>query len=107
MSHLFVVDCDLNEHALAQFRPAFDRLSILAEDVVVDLRHVKEMDGAGVGALVYLLKRLRAGGRQLAVVNVSGQPADLLRELKLGAAFSWRVAAPTSGEPVAQRVPAE
>jgi anti-anti-sigma factor len=62
--------------------------------VTVDLSDVSFIDGAGVGALAFLFRRLTACGRKLQVIGVSGQPLAFLRDLGL---------AKTLGLPSAQR----
>ncbi len=51
--------------------------------VTVDLSDVSFMDGAGIGALAFLFRRLTAAGRRLHVTGANGQPLALLRDLGL------------------------
>lgn len=54
-----------------------------AGDVVVDLGAVSRLDSSGIGLLVHLPKgKLEASGR-FSVINVRGQPRELLSELRL------------------------
>lgn len=55
--------------------------------VTVDLSDVTFIDGAGVGALAFLFRRLTAAGRQLQVTGANGQPLALLRDLGLARAL--------------------
>jgi anti-anti-sigma factor len=52
-------------------------------DVVADLTDVTFIDGAGIGALAFLYRRLAAGGRRLGVAGATGQPRDCLSDLGL------------------------
>ncbi len=53
-------------------------------DVLADFSAVTLLDGAGIGALAFLHRRLAANGRRLGVVGATGQPRDCLRDLGLG-----------------------
>jgi anti-anti-sigma factor len=68
-------------------RGEFDRLASANEDVTVDMRAVQHIDGAGIGALVYLLKRVRETGHELAVINLKGQPLRLFNDLGMAKAL--------------------
>jgi anti-anti-sigma factor len=54
-----------------------------AKTVTLDLTHLAFVDPSGIGLIVFLFKRLRASGRSLEILGVHGQPARLLRQLKL------------------------
>ena len=55
--------------------------------LVMDLGEVTFLDSSGVGALVFLFKRLRAEGGELTLVNVHGQPYELLHLLRVNNAI--------------------
>ena len=61
-----------------RLRPELDRLAALAGDVIIDLARTEAIDGSGVGAIVYVYKRLSERGHRVTVRNVSGQPSALL-----------------------------
>lgn len=54
-----------------------------AEEVWLDMRQVRFMDSSGVGAIVFLYKRLAARGIPLVLFGPIGQPADLIRMLRI------------------------
>lgn len=59
----------------------FADIEALAEeknDVTIDMVDVQTFDGAGVGALASLYKRLSKAQRELIIVNTSGVARDLL-----------------------------
>ncbi len=75
------LDCD----AARAMRPALEELTASPRhDVVLDLTEVTFLDGAGIGAVAFLFKRLAAHGHRLAVVGLSGQPRTFFEELGLG-----------------------
>lgn len=69
---------------VATMRKDFDAFLTRPGGVTVDLAGVEVMDGAGVGALAFMFKRLVARGDCLQIVGATGQPLLLLRELGLG-----------------------
>ncbi len=83
MSDLLTVDGDFDAAAARDLRPRIEQLAQAAGDVVVDLSSVEFIDSSGVGALVYLHKRLIAAGHRLKVVGLKGQPLELLTYLRL------------------------
>jgi len=52
-------------------------------DVYIDLSQVGFMDSSGIGALVFLYKRLKSSGLSLEIVNPLGQPLQLLEMLRI------------------------
>lgn len=51
--------------------------------VVLDLSRVSFIDSSGVGAIVYLFKRLKALGRNLELTGVHGQVRELIELLRV------------------------
>ncbi|OED41963.1 hypothetical protein ACH42_12675 [Endozoicomonas sp. (ex Bugula neritina AB1)] len=52
-------------------------------DVLVDMSSVNELDSSGIGALVFLYKRLRVEDRKLGLLGVNGKPDELLTMLRI------------------------
>ena len=52
-------------------------------EVELDFTEVLFMDSSGIGAIVYLYKRLTAAGRKMQIVGASGQPLELLKTLRI------------------------
>ncbi len=59
---------ELDIYTVGAFRQESDKLDPGDAQVVVDLSDVSLLDSSGLGALVSLLNRARAGGAQLGVV---------------------------------------
>ena len=69
---------------MRDLRPRFERLADEEKaDVLIDLRKVEFMDSSGIGALVFLYKRLSAQGRKLSALATQGQPRRLLEFLRI------------------------
>ncbi len=52
-------------------------------DVDLDFSEVTFMDSSGIGAIVYLYKRIKASDRKLEIVGVNGQPREIMRNLRI------------------------
>jgi anti-sigma B factor antagonist len=69
-------------------RPLFDQ--VVADKpsrVTIDLESLTLIDSSGVGAIVSLFKRVKAGGGKVVVVHAQDQPLAVLKLLKLDRIF--------------------
>ena len=68
-----------------EIRPTLD--SVLhetdPEHVFLDIHNVSFIDSSGVGAIVYLYKRLKENSRKLRISGAQGQPRELLELLRI------------------------
>ncbi|WP_343563398.1 STAS domain-containing protein [Kiloniella sp. b19] len=55
--------------------------------LILDLSTVDFIDSSGIGSIVFLFKRLRVQNRELVLKGVHGQPARLLKSLKVDQAI--------------------
>ena len=55
--------------------------------IEIDLRHVHFIDSSGIGAIVYLFKRLVESNRQLRIEHAHGQPLKMFELLRIGSAI--------------------
>lgn len=67
--------------------------------VTLDLSAVMHLDGAGMGAIAYLYRRMRAGGRDVRLGGVRGQPLAYLTDLGLARTFDLPAAQGLRGAP--------
>jgi anti-anti-sigma factor len=82
----FVVELegDFDAAAVKLRRSELEALPTVAQrDIVLDFSRVGFMDSSGIGALVYLFKRLRAEDRHLVVTGAAGEPARLMQLLRI------------------------
>ncbi len=52
-------------------------------DVALDFMQTHFVDSSGIGAIVFLYKRLTARNLNLEITNIDGQPLDVIRSLRI------------------------
>ncbi|MGN7614546.1 STAS domain-containing protein [Magnetococcales bacterium HHB-1] len=83
-THILKLSGEFDAQAVKAQRAALDQLvEESKKDVVVDLSEVFFIDSSGIGALVFLYKRLAAQSYKLYLVGPSGQPLSLLEQLRI------------------------
>lgn len=81
MDYVYVAKGDLDAAGVKANLSSFSKLAAQKEDVTIDMSAVESIDGSGIGALVFVYKRLRSVGCHIKVTNVKDQPLSLLKEL--------------------------
>ncbi|WP_394251007.1 STAS domain-containing protein [Vibrio profundi] len=56
-------------------------------EVELDFSQVEFLDSSGVGAIVYMFKRLTERERNMRLENVKGQPLEIMNLLRIGHAI--------------------
>lgn len=101
---------ELDALSASELRPLLDRVvEDRRLDVTVDLSQLRLVDSSGVGALVSLYKRVRAGGGQVEFVGVTSQPLVIFKLLRLDVVFGIKAEpepAAAVPEPTAEPAPA-
>lgn len=83
MPRTLKVDGDMDAATMKVQRPIFEELAEAGDDVVIDMKSVEFIDSSGVGAIVFLYKRLLENKHKLTLENLAGQPLQLLTYLRL------------------------
>jgi serine/threonine-protein kinase RsbW len=86
---LLKIEGALDAHTVAELRPALETL--VADNprrVIVDLSALRLIDSSGVGAIVSLYKRVRAGGGQVSVTGMRDQPLAIFKLMRLDKALT-------------------
>lgn len=52
-------------------------------NIILNMNLVSFLDSSGVGVIVFLFKRLKSQGRTLEIVEVQGQPRELMELLRI------------------------
>lgn len=82
--HLIKISGDFDINQAESARQLFSQLlETLKHDVFVDLRDVPFIDSSGIGAIVFLYKRLRCLGKELEIRNLQSQPLELIQLLRI------------------------
>lgn len=81
MSTEFAIAGDFDAARVETMRAALDAYALIDDDIVIDMRNCRFLDSSGVGAVVFLYKRLNARGYRLTLDGLNGQPQRLLKHL--------------------------
>ncbi|WP_413701770.1 STAS domain-containing protein [Psychromonas sp. KJ10-10] len=54
---------------------------------LLDINNINFIDSSGIGAIVFLFKRLKEQGRTLEIIGVQGQPQELMKLLRIDSAI--------------------
>jgi len=83
------VEGDFDAEFSKEARSSFEEIAINStDDVIIDLSKTRFLDSSGIGAVVFLYKRLRARNQNLELIGVEGQPRDLIQMLRIDRAIS-------------------
>jgi anti-sigma B factor antagonist len=83
-----LISGELDALSAAELRPLLDQVvEEKRSDVLVDLSQLRLVDSSGVGALVSLYKRVRAGGGNVVFTGVTAQPLVIFKLLRLDVVF--------------------
>ena len=80
---------DLDASGSRKVQPDIDDVisNDLHPEVEIDFSQVQFLDSSGVGAIVYLFKRLTERERNMRLENVTGQPLEIMNLLRIGHAI--------------------
>jgi anti-anti-sigma factor len=57
------------------------------QTVILNIIDVSFIDSSGIGAIVFLFKRLKEQGREMKIIGVQGQPQELMKLLRISSAI--------------------
>ncbi|MFO0550470.1 MAG: STAS domain-containing protein [Polyangiaceae bacterium] len=82
------IDGTLDALTAPELRPSLDALVTEGrKSITIDLSNLRLIDSSGVGALVSLLKRVRAYGGEVRIAGLKDQPRAIFRLLQLDRVF--------------------
>ncbi|MEI6610367.1 MAG: STAS domain-containing protein [Deltaproteobacteria bacterium] len=70
------MSADAIEHARSEIEGI---VAVDGTELLLDLKEVEFIDSAGIGAIVYMVKRCRRSGGTVKIANVQGQVRDVFR----------------------------
>lgn len=96
-SLLLIVRGDMDAQGCSEAQPLLDELVADEKmtDISMDLGEVDFLDSSGIGAIVFLFKRLKAKGHTLSLTNVHGQPMEIITLLRINSAITVEAAQTT------------
>lgn len=74
---------DFDADSVRAMKDEIETYSNLSANIIFDLRNVNFIDSSGIGAIVYLYKRMAAKGFRVCVIGLSQQPLELFQMLFL------------------------
>lgn len=79
---------EMDAQGCTTIRPTLDKITELAQaHIVIDISKVNFIDSSGIGAIVFLFKRLKTQNRSLEIIGVQGQPKELMLLLRMDSAI--------------------
>ena len=86
---LVELEGDFDAAAVSMHKEKFENYTDCnAKGIVVDMSNVSFLDSSGIGAMVFLFKRLRSDNRDLKIIGLSGQPKRLIQLLRIDQTIS-------------------
>ena len=84
VQRVFLITGQFDAMAVKNLRPSFTEIAEKEQrDVRLDLTSVNFIDSSGIGAIVFMYKRMSARGRKLTITGLHGQPLELIRFLRI------------------------
>ena len=74
---------DFDAQAVKLIKTELESYSELSRNILIDLNNVAFIDSSGIGAIVFLYKRMVAKGLSVSVIGLSQQPLELFQMLLL------------------------
>lgn len=85
---LILLNGEMDAQGCKHILPELEKVSEqLHSHVIVDINDVSFIDSSGIGAIVFLFKRLKAQNRTLEIIGVQGQPKELMKLLRMDSAI--------------------
>lgn len=84
---------EMDAMGCSKIRPDLEKVSNQQHlHTVLDINKISFIDSSGIGAIVFLFKRLKEQGRSMEIVGVQGQPQELMKLLRIDAAIPLSIA---------------
>lgn len=81
---IYQITGQFDAQTVKDYRPQMEAQLTASEGVhIFNFSETNFIDSSGIGAIVFMFKRLSAQDKKLAVVGLSGQPADLIKMLRI------------------------
>ncbi len=80
---------EMDAEGCSEIKPDIEQLVAepAAIHILVDMDSVNFLDSSGIGAIVYLYKRIKSNGGSMSIERANGQPLELMELLRIGSAI--------------------
>lgn len=84
------VNGDMDADGCQELRPQIETIleNMKGDNLVLDLMNVSFLDSSGIGAIVFMFKRLKANNKSFEIIGVNGQPKEILHLLRVDKAIT-------------------
>ena len=83
-NHIVELPTDFSGFTVDGFKDEFESLATAGHPTItLDFSKTEFIDSSGIGAIVFLYKRIEKNGHKLALLNVTGQPFKLMSLLRV------------------------
>jgi len=80
---------EMDAQGCSEIRPRLEEVMQQKQPhIVIDVSAVSFIDSSGIGAIVFLFKRLKEQNRSMEIIGVQGQPKELMLLLRMDSAIS-------------------
>lgn len=84
LHHIIRLKGDFDAAAATEARKRFDDLvKSPGKNILINFTDVEFIDSSGIGAIVFLFKRLRCNGFDLILTGLKAQPLELIQLLRI------------------------
>ena len=81
---VFPISGQFDAMAVKKLRPILAGIAEKEQrDIKLDLTNVNFIDSSGIGAIVFMYKRVSARNKKLTITGLHGQPLELIRCLRI------------------------
>jgi len=80
---------EMDAQGCSKIRPDLEQITLLQQPhIIIDINLVSFIDSSGIGAIVFLFKRLKEQNRSMQIIGVQGQPKELMQLLRMDSAIN-------------------
>jgi anti-anti-sigma factor len=96
---LIILNGEMDALGCSKIRPDLEQVSQQEQPhIIIDINHINFIDSSGIGAIVFLFKRLKEQNRSMEIIGVQGQPQELMTLLRIASAIPLTIAPPLTSE---------
>ena len=83
MTIQYIIQGEMDARGMRERQEDWSRLAVANDHVQLNLVNVTKIDPSGLGAILFLFKRLTAARKRFEIINATGQPARYLAQFQL------------------------